>query len=99
MWLLACHFSHVAPVEGCGDSLWSRYMVIFLSPFSQCGAENGRKRKKDRDLDELKKEVALVRKTSCRCSNTHLLCVVIDSNMAAHKTLSQIMSRQIHWVI
>lgn len=54
--------------------------------FLQCGAENGGKRKrKDRDLDELKKEVALVRKTNCHCSNTHSPCTVIDSIAAAPK--------------
>lgn len=41
---------------------------VFTPPPSQCGAENGGKRKKDRNLDELKKEVALVRETGCHRS-------------------------------
>lgn len=56
-----------------------------LSLSLQCGAENGGKRKKDRNLEELKKEVALVRKTSCHCSDPHSLCTVIDSISAAPK--------------
>uniref|UniRef100_A0A3B4VH23 Sodium/potassium-transporting ATPase subunit alpha n=1 Tax=Seriola dumerili TaxID=41447 RepID=A0A3B4VH23_SERDU len=49
-------------------------MIIsfFFFFFLQFGAENGGKRnKKERNLDELKKEVALVRKTSCHCTNSH----------------------------
>lgn len=31
MWLQACDFSHLLPVEVWGDSLWAWYMVICLS--------------------------------------------------------------------
>lgn len=45
-----------------GPDVWySLSLSLSLFPL-QCGAENGGKRKKDRDLDELKKEVSLVRK-------------------------------------
>lgn len=58
-----------------------------LSLSLQCGAENeGKRKKKDRDLDELKKEVALVRKTGCHCPKSHIHCTVIDSIGAALET-------------
>lgn len=43
-------------------SFCSMLISLSLSVSWQYGGENGGKRKKDRDLDELKKEVALVRK-------------------------------------
>lgn len=61
-------------------------MYSYCTLFPQCGAENGGKRnKKGKNLDELKKEVALVRKTSCHCSISYSFGTVIDSNAAATK--------------
>uniref|UniRef100_A0A3Q3KAQ5 Sodium/potassium-transporting ATPase subunit alpha n=1 Tax=Monopterus albus TaxID=43700 RepID=A0A3Q3KAQ5_MONAL len=44
--------------------------------------------KKDRNLDELKKEVSLVRKTSCHCSNPHSLCTARAAEVLARDGLN-----------